>query len=61
MCWLGWVLWYINPRRLFNTKSCLYVYILNINDLLTHFVDNVFNRAKAPSFAHSLMVSSIAI
>ena len=27
--WFGlvWVLWHINPRRLFNVKSCLYIYI----------------------------------
>ena len=27
MIWFGLVLWHINPCRLFNTKSFLYVYI----------------------------------
>ena len=32
--WLvGWFLWYINPCRLFNAKSCLHIYILNEYDL----------------------------
>ena len=34
MIWLGWVLWHINHCRLFNAKSSLYIYILNIYDLL---------------------------
>ena len=25
--WFGLVLWHINPYRLFNVKSCLYIYI----------------------------------
>ena len=25
--WFGWALWYINHCRLFNVKSCLYIYI----------------------------------
>ena len=28
--WFGLVLWHINHCRLFNAKSCLYIYILNI-------------------------------
>ena len=27
MIWFGWVLWHINHYRLFNAKSCLYIYI----------------------------------
>ena len=27
MIWFGWVLWHINPCRLFNAKSSLYIYI----------------------------------
>ena len=27
MIWFGWVLWHINLCRLFNAKSCLYIYI----------------------------------
>ena len=27
MIWVGWVLWHINHCRLFNAKSCLYIYI----------------------------------
>ena len=27
MIWLGWVLWHINPCRLFNANSSLYVHI----------------------------------
>ena len=30
MIWFGWVLWNINPCRLFNAKSSLYIYIKNI-------------------------------
>ena len=29
-CVIGSVLWHINPRRLFNAKSRLLIYILNI-------------------------------
>ena len=25
--WFGWVSWHINHCRLFNAKSCLYIYI----------------------------------
>ena len=31
---LGWVLWHINYCGLFNAKSSLYIYILNIYDLV---------------------------
>ena len=34
MIWFGWVLWHINHCRLFNAKSSLYIYILNIYDLV---------------------------
>ena len=27
MIWFGWLLWHINPWRLFNAKSSLYIYI----------------------------------
>ena len=27
LVWLGWVLWHINPCRLFNAKSSLHLYI----------------------------------
>ena len=27
MICFGWLLWYINRCRLFNAKSCLYIYI----------------------------------
>ena len=27
---VGWFLWHINPRRMFNDKSFLYINILNI-------------------------------
>ena len=30
---VGYVLWLINPFRLFNAKSCLDIYILDIYDL----------------------------
>ena len=30
MIWFRWVLWHINPSRLFNTNSCLYIYIKSI-------------------------------
>ena len=33
MNWLGWILWYINHCRLFNTKS-FFTFILNIYDLV---------------------------
>ena len=31
---VSWVLCHINPCRLFNAKSCLYIFMLNIYDLL---------------------------
>ena len=34
MIGIGWVLWHINHCRLFNAKSSLYIYILNIYDLV---------------------------
>ena len=34
MIWFGWVLWYINHCWLFNAKPSLYIYILNIYDLV---------------------------
>ena len=34
MIWFGWVLWHINHCRLFHAKSSLYIYILNIYDLV---------------------------
>ena len=39
----------------------LYTYILNIYELLTHFVDNILKLAYAYFFAYSKIVSSIAI
>ena len=27
MIWFGWLLWHINHCRLFNVKSCLYIYV----------------------------------
>ena len=60
--WLvGWVLWHINSCRLFKAKSCLYLCILHIYDLQTHFLVMIFKRARAHLFAHSIMVSSISI
>ena len=64
LIWLVvWVLWDINTWRLFNVKSCLYIYIciLNIYDLLTHFVVNIFKLAWALFFVHSQMILSISI
>ena len=34
MVWFGWVLWHINHCWLFNAKSSLYIYILDIYDLV---------------------------
>ena len=34
MIWFGWVLWHINHCGLFNAKSSLYIYILNIYDMI---------------------------
>ena len=34
MIWFGWVLRHINHCRLFNATSSLYIYILNIYDLV---------------------------
>ena len=34
MIWFGWVLWHINHCWLFNAKSSLYIYILDIYDLV---------------------------
>ena len=34
----------------------LYTYILNIYDLLTHFVDNTFNEPEIILFAHKFKV-----
>ena len=34
---IGWFLWHINAWRLFNAKASLYIYILNIYDLLTFY------------------------
>ena len=39
MIWLGWVLWHINPCRLFNAKSSLYIYIEYIGFRLVGFYD----------------------
>ena len=30
MIWFGWVLWHINPCRLFIAKSSIYIYIKDI-------------------------------
>ena len=53
MVWCGWVLWYINPWRLFNAKFCLYIYIY---DLSKHFVDNIFKEAWSLIFGTQLKV-----
>ena len=37
MIWLGWVLWHINHRRLFNAKFSLYIYIKYIGFGLFEF------------------------
>ena len=37
MIWLGWVLWHINPCRLFNAKFSLYIYIKYIGFGLAGF------------------------
>ena len=37
MIWFGWVLWHINHCRLFNAKSCLYIYIQYIGFGLVSF------------------------
>ena len=34
---VGWDLWHINPYRLFNAKSCLYIYIKYIGFALVGF------------------------
>ena len=34
MIWFGWLLMHFNHCRLFNAKSFLYIYILNIYDLV---------------------------
>ena len=34
LVWFGLVLWHINLCRLFNAKSSLYIYTLNIYDLV---------------------------
>ena len=38
MIWLGWVLWHINPCRLFNAKFSLYIYIKYIGFGLAGFM-----------------------
>ena len=35
--WLSWALWHINPSRLFNAKSALYIYIKYIGIGLAGF------------------------
>ena len=47
---LGWVLWHINHCRLFNAKSYLYIYILNIYDfVLLGFINHsgLFNAKSS--------------
>ena len=34
MIWFVWLLWHINHCRLFNAKSYLHTYILNVYDLV---------------------------
>ena len=52
--WLvGWFLWHINPCRLFNAKSCLYIYIKYIwfgNSLYRY----IFKQAWAYFFCTQL-------
>ena len=40
MIWFGWVLWHINPCRLFNAKSSLNIYIKYI------WLVNTFSRVR---------------
>ena len=37
MIWFGWVLWHINHCRLFDAKSCFYIYIKYIRFGLVGF------------------------
>ena len=39
---VDWVLWHINHYKLFNAKSCLYTYILNIWFVNVQFVNTFF-------------------
>ena len=41
-------------------RNPIYAYVLNVDDLYTDFVDNIFKRAWALFYAHILMVSSNA-
>ena len=50
--WFGWVLWHIN-HGLFNTKSCLYIYIEYILFVNKFFLFvTIFTQAKAHLFLH---------
>ena len=59
MIWFGLLSWHINYCRLFNAKSCFYIYILNIWFVNT-FCWHIFKWAWAHSFVHNEMASRIS-
>ena len=44
--WFGWVLWHINHYCLFNTKSCLYIYIRYICMICKHILEIFLNELE---------------
>ena len=55
MHWFGRVLWRINPCRLLNAKS-FHIYILNIYDLETQFVENIFKRLNGFNYCYQTLI-----
>ena len=54
MIWLGWVGFHSLSTIVGHLMpNAIYTYILDIHDLKTHFVDNIFKQAWAHFFAHS--------
>ena len=52
--WLcSWILWHINPCRLFNIKSCFYIHIQNICFANEFFISNNFQQTRAHLFTLS--------
>ena len=55
---IGWLdLWHINPCRLFNAKSCIYIYLINVYDLLVGLlVDWVYGMSTFVGYLMTKLV-----
>ena len=52
--WFGGFLWLMNHCRLFNVKSCLHKYIMNIYKICEHILQITFLKEPEPFFGIQL-------